>query len=75
MDIVTIRTFRLQFNADIAKGLLDEAGITAVLESDDAGGSYPNIFFSGEGFRLKVRSEDRERAEEVLSVLKPEHTV
>ncbi|MCF7943420.1 MAG: DUF2007 domain-containing protein [Spirochaetia bacterium] len=74
MDTVEIRTFTQQFNAEIAKGLLEEAGISAVLDSDDAGGAYPNIFFTGKGYRLLVRADDRERAEEVLSVLKPENT-
>ncbi|MBL7006337.1 MAG: DUF2007 domain-containing protein [Spirochaetia bacterium] len=74
MDSVVIRTYGIQQNAEIAKGLLEEAGIVSLIASDDAGGAYPNIFLTGVGFRLMVSSKDVEKAEEVLLVLDPENT-
>ncbi len=74
MDSVIIRTYGIQQNAEIASGLLEEAGIVSLIASDDAGGAYPNIFLTGMGFRLMVNKKDAEKAEEVLAVLDPEHT-
>jgi len=75
MDSVIIRTYGIQQNAEIARGLLEEAGIVSLVASDDAGGSFPNIFLSGIGFQLMVNSGDVEKAEEVLAVLDPENTI
>lgn len=69
MSAVEIRTFWDQIEAGVARGLLNEAGIESMIRSDDMGGAYPNIFFEGKGYRLAVREEDVERAQEVLSVL------
>ena len=74
MDAVVIRTFAIRENAEMAMGLLEDAGIAAVLESDDAGGAFPTIYLSGGGFRVLVNELDRDQAEEVLAVLLPEHT-
>jgi Putative prokaryotic signal transducing protein len=74
MDKVIIRTYGIQQNAEIARGLLEEAGIVSLVVSDDAGGSFPNIFLTGIGFKLMVHSDDAEKAEEVLAVLDPENT-
>jgi hypothetical protein len=75
MDRVVIRTYGIQQNAEIAKGLLDEAGIISLIISDDAGGSFPSIFLTGIGFQLMVNSSDVDKAEEVLAVLDPENTL
>lgn len=69
MSVVEVRTFWDQGEAGVAQGLLDEAGIESMVSSDDMGGAYQNIFFEGKGYRLTVREEDVERAQEVLSVL------
>jgi len=75
MDNVIIRTYGIQQNAEIARGLLEEAGISSLIITDDAGGAYPTIFLSGIGFRLMVNNSDVEKAEEVLAVLDPENTL
>ncbi|NQT57446.1 MAG: DUF2007 domain-containing protein [Bacteroidetes bacterium] len=74
MDEVVIRTFSIQQNAEIAKGLLEEAGIVSLVVSEDAGGAYPTMFLTGLDYRLMVNSLDIEKAEEILSVLDPENT-
>jgi hypothetical protein len=61
-DLVTISTFPSMADAQIAKGVLDEAGIESMIRTDDAGGMYPAIG----GAELVVRSEDLERANDEL---------
>jgi hypothetical protein len=61
-DLVAVSTFPSTADAQIAKGLLDAAGIEAMIRSDNAGGMYPAIG----GTDLLVRAEDLERAHETL---------
>jgi hypothetical protein len=61
-DLVAISTFPSTADAQIARGLLHQAGIESVIRTDDGGGMYPAIG----GAQLLVRAEDREKAEEVL---------
>ena len=61
-DLTAISTFRSTTDAQIAKGILDEAGIESMIRSDNAGGMYPAIA----GADLLVRAEDVERATDAL---------
>lgn len=61
-DLIIISTFRSTADAQIAKGLLDEAGIESMIRADDAGGMYPAI----SGAELLVRSEDVDKAHDAL---------
>jgi hypothetical protein len=61
-DLVSISTFRSTADAQIAKGVLDDAGIESMMRADNAGGMYPAIG----GAELLVRSEDVAKAREVL---------
>lgn len=61
-DLVAVSTFRSTADAQIAKGVLDEAGIDSLIRSDDVGGMYPAIG----GAELLVRSEDVEKASDAL---------
>ena len=45
-------------DAEIAKGVLDDAGIESMIRSDNAGGMYPALG----GADLVVRAEDAEKA-------------
>jgi Putative prokaryotic signal transducing protein len=65
-DLVTIRTFASEFEADIAKSALDAFGIDCMISRDDCGGQRPHLTMTG-GIQLVVRSADVERAEEVLT--------
>jgi Putative prokaryotic signal transducing protein len=49
-------------DAQIAKGILDGAGIQSMLRSDNAGGMYPAIA----GAELLVRAEDVDKAKQAL---------
>jgi hypothetical protein len=61
-DLIVLSTFRSAADAQIAKGVLDAAGIESMIRSDNAGGMYPAIG----GADLLVRAEDAEKASEVI---------
>ncbi|HXG87401.1 MAG TPA: DUF2007 domain-containing protein [Vicinamibacterales bacterium] len=62
-QLITISTFRSTVDAQIAKGILDEAGIESMIRADNAGGGlYPAI----SGAELLVRSEDLDKARSAL---------
>jgi Putative prokaryotic signal transducing protein len=60
--LIAISTFRSTADAQIAKGVLDEAGIESMIRADNAGGMYPAI----SGAELLVRSEDIDKAHDAL---------
>jgi hypothetical protein len=62
-DLVVVATLRSVADAHIAKGILDEAGIDAMIRADNAGGMYPSIGAA----ELLVRREDYQRATERLN--------
>ena len=61
-ELITVSTFRSTADAQVAKGILDEAGIESMIRSDDAGGMYPGIA----GAELLVRADDVEKATDAL---------
>jgi hypothetical protein len=65
-DLIAIRTFLSESEAEIAKGALDAFGIECTLSHDDCGGQRPHLNM-GEGIRLLVRPADAGQAEEVLT--------
>jgi hypothetical protein len=71
-ELIVLSTFRSAADAQIAKGVLDAAGIESMIRSDNAGGMYPAIG----GADLLVRAEDVEKANEAidLSQLGPART-
>ena len=63
-DLVVISTFPSEADAQLAKGLLDGAGIESMIQSDNAGGMYPAI----SGADLVVRAEDVQKANDLLGL-------
>ncbi|PYR71491.1 MAG: hypothetical protein DMF86_25805 [Acidobacteria bacterium] len=63
-DLIAVSTFRSTADAQIAKGILDDAGIASLIRSDNAGGMYPAM----SGADLLVRAQDIERASEALQM-------
>ena len=53
-ELVAVSTFRSTADAQIAKGILDEAGIESLIRSDNAGGMYPAMA----GAEILVNAED-----------------
>lgn len=61
-ELVAVSTFRSAADAEIARGLLEQAGIASMVRSDNAGGMYPALA----GAELLVRFADLARAGDVL---------
>jgi hypothetical protein len=63
-ELIVLSTFRSVADAQIAKGVLDAAGIESMIRSDNAGGMYPAIA----GADLLVRAADAEKASEAIQL-------
>jgi hypothetical protein len=61
-----MRVFLNVYEAEVARGALQAAGIDAWVRSDDAGGVHPGMW-TARGVQLLVREEDVERADAVLN--------
>jgi len=53
--------------ADLAKGVLENAGIQAMIQADTAGGMREHLAWSGTGFKILVRDEEATEARDVLT--------
>ena len=67
-NLTVVATVPSVADASLVKGILDEAGIPAIIRSDNAGGMYPAIA----GAEVLVRTEDVDRANDALQPLDPE---
>ena len=63
VNLMAVATYPSTFAAQIAQGLLEAEGIESMIRADNAGGMYPAL----SGAELLVKSEDAERASEVLT--------
>lgn len=52
--------------AEVAKSVLEAAGIDATIQADTAGGMREHLAWSGLGLKILVREEDAEDARAVL---------
>ena len=68
MEQVAIKAFLHKYEAEMAKGLLDQAKIVSIILSDDCGEARASLSF-GQTIKLMVRKEDLEKAKEVLKVI------
>ncbi|MPY90719.1 MAG: hypothetical protein GEU99_22720 [Luteitalea sp.] len=64
-DLVRAATYVNRFEADLAKTTLEAAGVPVLVRADDCGGMRPHLWLGG--IELFVRSEDAEKAAEVLA--------
>jgi hypothetical protein len=62
-DLIAVSTFRSTADAQVARGVLDEAGIESMIRADNAGGMYPTM----SGAELLVRAEDVQKASDALN--------
>jgi hypothetical protein len=60
-----IKIFNNETDAEIARQLLQAAGVKAFAFKDDAGGMEPHLQLTG-GVRLVVNSADADRAHQIL---------
>jgi Putative prokaryotic signal transducing protein len=65
--LVVVQSCGSRPEADLAKGLLEDAGILAMIQSDTAGGMREHLAWSGAGFKILVREEDAAMARDVLT--------
>lgn len=64
--LVVLQSFGSQFEAELAKGVLEEAGIRAIIQGDTAGRMREHLAWSGAGFKILVREGDAATARDVL---------
>lgn len=62
---VVVARYGRRYEAEFARGFLEDAGIPAVVAADDAGGADLGLSMA-RSVPLLVRAEDAERAREVL---------
>lgn len=67
-EIVVLKIYQNEFEADAAKTQLDSAGIHSFISADNYGGMMPALSHS-EGVRLMINSEDYQKASEILKVM------
>ena len=65
-ELHVLCSFSTEFEADMARALLEEEGIPALVQSDSAGGMDPTLTFA-KGVRLLVFAKDLPMAREVLT--------
>ena len=65
-ELVTVAEFRLSCDADLARSLLDSAGIECFLKDEVMGRLYGGASLIFGGIKLQVPSEDAEAARAIL---------
>lgn len=66
-DLVLVRSFDLDWQAHIAKSLLEEHGIRSIIDNEVIGTLLPLGFNSLGGFRLMVFRSDLPKARELVA--------
>ncbi len=64
-EVVVLKTFNNEIEAGMAQQVLQEAGLTAFVSKDDAGGMEPQLQRTN-GVRLIVTRADAQRAHKLL---------
>jgi hypothetical protein len=67
-DLVTVKTFVTEIDAQVAKAFLESKGIKSIVEKDDMGGQQPSFQLTG-GVSLVVRKRDRKKAIQLLDAV------
>ena len=68
-DLKLLKSYNRELEAEMAKELLENEGIRAMVVSDDCAGMYPQFQSQSKGVRLLVAPDDLEKAREVLGVM------
>lgn len=66
-QLVLLTAYYHKHDAHLLVGLLKEAGIESILQSDDAGGFYPHLTLAAGNNRVLVQKKDVEKAMEILN--------
>jgi hypothetical protein len=65
--LVPVHSYGTRAEADLAKGVLEDAGIQAMVQAHTAGGMREHLAWSGAGFQILVREEEAAPARDVLT--------
>jgi hypothetical protein len=65
-QLVIVKRLGSRPEAEVAKSVLEAAGIDATIQADTAGGMREHLAWSGLGLKILVREEDAEDARAVL---------
>ena len=65
---IVLKTYIHRYEADIAKGLLDEKGIVNMISDEDVGGFRTGMII-GDTIKLIVNEDDLEKAKEAIKIL------
>ncbi|MGE0267100.1 MAG: hypothetical protein AB7S78_01410 [Candidatus Omnitrophota bacterium] len=68
-DLILLNSYFHKHDAEIVFGLLEEAGIKAILQSDDAGGFRHHLTLGMGNNRILIQKKDAEKAKEILACL------
>jgi hypothetical protein len=66
--LVVVQSYGSRPEADLAKSVLEDAGIQAMVQADTAGGMREHLAWSGAGFQILVREEEATVAHDLLSL-------
>jgi len=68
-DFVVVESYRWRYEAEMARGLLEDAGLSALVSADDAGGALAGLGSVLGSFpvRLLVPAEEAALAREILA--------
>ena len=66
VNLVVVDAFGSGPEAELAKSVLEAAGIDAMIQADSVGGMRPHVAWASGGYKLLVREEDADDAREVL---------
>ena len=67
-NTVVIKTFMNEFEAEIARGVLEDEGVESFISKDDEGSMYPSLRLT-EGVRLHIFEKDIDKANDILNSL------
>ncbi len=68
-DLKLLKSFNRELEAEMAKEMLENEGIPAMVVADDCAGMYPQFQTQSKGVRLLVAPEDLERARDILGIM------
>jgi len=68
-ELVLLKSYYHKHDAEIAIGLLKDAGINTILQSDDLGGLRPHLTLGMGNNRVMIQKKDAEKALDVIKTL------
>ena len=65
--LVVVQSYGSRPEAELAKSVLEDASVPAMIQADTAGGMREHLAWSGAGFKILVHDEDATAARDVLT--------